>query len=273
MVGFANAKVNIGLHILSRRSDGYHEIETVFYPIFGLRDVVEIVRSTSVDLVNTGLVVDVPNEKNLILRAYQMLRQDFELPPVMFYLHKVVPMGAGLGGGSADAAVALELLNGEFDLGLEREQLHEYARRLGADCSFFIYNKPMIATGIGDVLKPVDLDLEQYNFVIVKPGFSISTAEAYSLIKPKHRDISLESLISLPLEQWKAAVKNDFERALFPRYPQLARIKQRLYDLGAIYVSLSGSGSAIYGIFNDTINLDPLRSDYEFVWQSKNPWI
>ncbi len=270
MVGFANAKINIGLHILSRRSDGYHDIETVFYPLYGLRDVVEVVQSRSTDIVNTGLVVDVPLEKNLVYRAYKMLKQDYNLGHVMFYLHKVVPMGAGLGGGSSDAAQALVLLNKEFDLGFGDVELHNYARRLGADCSFFIYNKPMIARGIGDVLEPVDLNLENYNIVVVKPVFSIGTAEAYSMVEPRERDISLVELVNRPVEEWRDFVVNDFENALFPKYPQLVEIKQRLYDLGAIYVSLSGSGSAIYGIFNDVVNIEPLEADYQFVWQSKN---
>ena len=270
MVGFANAKINVGLHILSRRSDGYHEIETVFYPLYGLRDVVEVVRSTSTYIVNTGLEVDVPLEKNLVYRAYKLLKQDYDLGEVMFYLHKIVPMGAGLGGGSADAAQVLVLLNREFDLGLSDERLHEYARCLGADCSFFIYNKPMIAGGIGDLLEPIELDLENYNIVVVKPRFSIGTAVAYSLMRPQERDVSLRELVSRPVEEWKHIVVNDFEQVLFAHYPELEELKKRLYDMGALYVSLSGSGSAIYGIFNDSINLDTLGQGNEFVWQSKN---
>ena len=269
MVGFANAKINLGLHILRRRQDGYHEIETVFYPVRELRDVVEVVPGSSVDLVNTGLAVDVPLEKNLIYKAYQMLKQDFDLPEVMFYLHKQIPMGAGLGGDSADASVVLQLLNKEFDLGLDTGRLHEYARRLGADCSFFLYNEPMIARGIGDELEKVEVDLDAYNIVIVKPGFAISTKEAYSLVRPDRRRQSLSELIALPVEQWKDHVVNDFEQVLFPVYPELQEIKNRLYELGAIYVSLSGSGSAVYGIFNRQINLESLKSKYEFVWQSK----
>ncbi len=269
MVGFANAKINIGLHVLSQRSDGYHEIETVFYPLMGLRDVVEIVQSSSTDIVSTGLTMDVPLEKNLIFWAYQMLREDFGLGEVMFYLHKVIPMGAGLGGGSADAAVILELLNKQFNLGLSRESLQRYASRLGADCSFFVYNVPMLASGIGEILKPVDLDLDQFNIVVVKPRFSISTAHAYSLVRSREHEITLSQLISLPVEEWRDSIVNDFEQALFPVYPQLKSLKQRLYDLGAIYVSLSGSGSAIYGIFEEKIELGDLDRDYEFVWQSK----
>ncbi len=270
MVGFANAKINIGLHILSRRDDGYHEIETVFYPVGGLRDVVEVVRSGSVDIVNTGLQVDVLMDKNLVYKAYELLKKDFDLGAVVFYLHKIVPYGAGLGGGSSDAAVVLDLLNREFSLGLDKTMLQEYARRLGADCSFFVYNRPMLATGIGDRLEEIDLDLEDKNIVIVKPGFSISTAEAYSLVKPRHRDVSLRDIVLRPLEEWKDVVVNDFEEALFPRYPELAELKARLYDMGAIYVSLSGSGSALYGIFNQKIDLSVFEKDTEFSWQSKN---
>ena len=269
MIGFANAKINIGLHILRRLENGYHEIETVFYPLYGLQDVVEIVRSESLDIVNTGLQVDVKIEDNLVIKAYNLLQKDFNLPKVMFYLHKNIPLGAGLGGGSANAVTVLQLLNKEFDLNLPLHLLQLYAKRLGADCSFFLYNNPMIARGLGEKLSEIKLDLEGYNIVVVKPDFSINTAKAYSLSIPKEKNVSLEELVCLPVEKWKQHIINDFEQVLFPLYPELKDIKKVLYDLGALYVSLSGSGSAIYGIFDRAINLEKLSAKYSFVWQSK----
>ncbi len=270
MLGFANAKINLGLHILGRRDDGYHEIETIFYPVYQLRDIVEVVQASSVDIVQTGMELDIPLEKNLVYKAYKLLSEEYNLPPVMFFLHKIIPFGAGLGGGSADAAKTLELLNAYFKLGIDEKTLADYASKLGADCAFFIYNKPMLARGIGNELFPVEIDLSEYNLVIVKPDFSISTAEAYSLVKPRKHIVSLFDVIKYPVEQWKDYMENDFESFLFPRYPLLKEIKQALYEKGALYVSLSGSGSAMFAIFDRYVDMTDMQNKLPFIWQSKN---
>ncbi len=265
MVGFANAKINIGLQIIGRRSDGYHLINTVMYPLKQLSDVVEIVPSRFTDIVLTGFELQVEPQQNLVFRAYELLRQYFDLSPVTIYLHKNIPHGAGLGGGSSDAATVLKLLNDLFSLGLSISQLENFARQLGADCAFFIKNKPAYARNIGDELSEISLDLSRYNIVVVKPGFEISTAEAYSMVKPRQPGVDLRQAVALPVERWKDLIFNDFEFFLFKKYPELGRIKQDLYRLGALYASLSGSGSAVYGIFDKKIDLSQL--DYAFVWQ------
>ncbi len=270
MLGFANAKINLGLHILGRRDDGYHEIETIFYPVYQLRDIVEVVEASSVDIVQTGIELDIPLEKNLVHKAYKLLSEEYNLPPVMFFLHKIIPFGAGLGGGSADAAKTLELLNSYFDLGIGQSQLADYASKLGADCAFFIYNRPMLARGIGNDLLSVDLDLSGYNIVIVKPDFTISTAEAYSLVKPVDHSLSLLDVIKYPVEHWRDYLVNDFERFLFSPYPLLKEIKQILYEKGALYVSLSGSGSAMFAIFDRYVDITDIQDKFPFIWQSKN---
>ncbi len=266
MVSFANAKINIGLQIVGKRDDGYHLINTVFYPVRQLTDIVEVIKSNYEDLVQTGYFLNIPKEQNLAYKAYKILADDFNLPPVMIYLHKMIPFGAGLGGGSSDAATVLKLTSELFGLDLPVQKLKEYAARLGADCVFFIENKPSYATGIGDKMEPVKLNLELYNIVIVKPDFSISTKEAYSLVRPSEPQFDLRQIGSLPIEQWKDYVVNDFEKFLFDKYPQLAKIKQELYDLGALYASLSGSGSAVFGIFDYFVDTEKLK--YPFVWQS-----
>ena len=266
MIGFANAKINIGLQIIGRRSDGYHLINTVMYPVREFNDVVEIVPSKSFGLVTTGLPLDVVTEKNLVYKAYQLLKDHYNLPPVNIFLHKIIPYGAGLGGGSSDAAQVILLVNKLFNLGLSTEQMKDFASRLGADCAFFIENTPALATGTGTELTALDLNLDSYNIVILKPDFGISTKEAYSMVKPSEPGFDLAQIAKLPVEKWKDYIVNDFERFLFPKYPVLADIKSRLYDSGALYASLSGSGSALYGIFPDKTDLT-LFGDI-FAWQS-----
>ncbi len=265
MVGFANSKINIGLQIVGRRSDGYHLINTVMYPLKELADVVEIVPSNFTDIVMTGLELDVDRKNNLVFKAYELLARDFGLQPLMFYLHKNIPHGAGLGGGSSDAATVLKLVNNLFSLGLSDSQLEGYARRLGADCAFFIKNQSAYATNIGEQLSEISLDLSRYNIVVVKPNFEISTKQAYSMVEPQKPQVDLRQAVSLPLEQWRDVIFNDFEKFLFKKYPQLQQVKRQLYAMGAVYASLSGSGSAVYGIFEKKIDLTQL--DYPFVWQ------
>ncbi len=264
MIDFANAKINIGLYITEKRKDGYHNIETVFYPI-GLEDVMEILPSRQFELTETGLATGVSYHKNLVYKAYEMLKEDYGISPVKVYLHKNIPSGAGLGGGSSDAARMLVMLNNLFELGLSKNCLKNYARRLGADCAFFIDNKPVLAKEKGDVFEKIDLDLSQYRFVVVKPGFSVSTPEAYSLVKPQKHNVSLKNAVKKDITKWKDLVVNDFEEFLFPKYPYLKQIKDFLYDKGALYASMTGSGSALFGIYpGDYDNFDDF--DFDFFW-------
>lgn len=248
MIVFPNAKINIGLHVVSKRTDGYHNLETVFYPV-QLTDALEMAESKEEKFTASGISVDSQPEDNLVMKALHLLRKDFELPPVQFHLHKIIPFGAGLGGGSSDAAFTLKILNDYFSLHLKNEELKRYAAQIGADCSFFIENKPAFATGTGDQLQPVDLDLSKYQVVVLKPQLSVSTIEAYKNIEPKSPDFNLADLPQLPLEEWKNTVVNDFEKNIFSKYPEIKFLKEKLYELGAAYASMSGSGSAVFGIF------------------------
>ncbi|WP_340114478.1 4-(cytidine 5'-diphospho)-2-C-methyl-D-erythritol kinase [Maribellus mangrovi] len=248
MIAFPNAKINIGLNVVAKRPDGYHNLETVFYPV-KLSDALELVEADKTELSVSGIKVDGDPENNLIFKAYSLLKQDFQLPELRFHLHKTIPFGAGLGGGSADAAFTLKMLNHRYELNLTDEQLISYAARLGADCPFFIRNRATFAHGIGDQFEPVELDLSEYSIVIVKPGFSVSTVEAYRNIVPMKPDFNLRGLANLPVEEWQENIKNNFEKSVFPIYPQIQELKNKLYELGAVYAAMSGSGSAVFGIF------------------------
>lgn len=250
MITFPNAKVNLGLNIIERRPDGYHNIETVFYPI-PLTDVLEIVPASDTSLTCYGNHVDCPSEKNLVFKAYSMLREMFDLPPVEMHLYKHIPDGAGLGGGSSDAAHALMMLNKMFDLRLSNAELATMAAKLGADCAFFIYNKPMMATGIGDILAPVSVDLTGKVLLLVKPPVGVDTRTAYSRVTPQVPVARLESVITMPVQCWDGLMVNDFEPSVFAALPQLWLIKARMIDAGALYASMSGSGSTVFGIFDN----------------------
>ena len=252
MITFPNAKINLGLNIVARRPDGYHNIETVFYPV-PLTDVLEIVPAnpgTEVSLTCYGNPVDCPPEKNLVMRAYRLMQERYGLPPVAMHLYKHIPDGAGLGGGSSDAAHALGMLNKMFDLSLTDSQLASMAATLGADCAFFIYNRPMLATGIGDVLSPIDVDLKGKTLLLVKPPVGVDTRMAYSRVVPAPATASLPRLITRPVESWDGLLVNDFEPSVFAALPQLWLIKAQLLDAGAQYAAMSGSGSTIFGIFD-----------------------
>ncbi|MFW5822137.1 MAG: 4-(cytidine 5'-diphospho)-2-C-methyl-D-erythritol kinase [Tangfeifania sp.] len=248
MIVFPNAKINIGLHVVSKRTDGYHNLETVFYPV-QLTDALEMAESKKEKFTASGILVDSQPEDNLVMKALHLLKKDFELPPIQFHLHKIIPFGAGLGGGSSDAAFTLKMLNDYFSLRLNINELKHYAAQLGADCAFFIENKPAFATGTGEQLRQIELDLSGYKTVILKPSFSVSTPEAYKNIIPKTPDFNLAELPRLPIEKWKNTVVNDFEKTVFPKYPEIKMLKEKLYELGAVYASMSGSGSAVFGIF------------------------
>ncbi|MBP1639310.1 MAG: 4-diphosphocytidyl-2C-methyl-D-erythritol kinase [Bacteroidetes bacterium] len=248
MITFPNAKINLGLNIVEKRSDGYHNLETIFYPV-GWKDALEVVPADSVSLTISGIPIAGEAEKNLVMKAYRLLKKDYDLDNLNIYLRKNIPFGAGLGGGSADGAFMLSLLNRYFNLRLTEAELAVYAVRLGADCPFFIYNKPMFATGIGDILEPIEVNLGDYHIVIIKPDVAVPTVEAYSRVVPRQPAISLKTLIALPVEEWKGGVVNDFEVSVFTCHPELAELKELLYKNGAVYASMSGSGSALYGIF------------------------
>lgn len=248
MITFPNAKINLGLNIVERRADGYHNIETVFYPV-PLTDVLEIVPAAVTSLSCYGNEVDCPAEKNLVMKAYRLLQQRFDLPPVEMHLYKHIPDGAGLGGGSSDAAHALIMLNRMFNLQQTDSALAAMAATLGADCAFFIYNRPMLGTGRGEILEPFDIDLSGYRLdVIVPEGISVSTADAYRGIVPKVPDLPLREVLAHPVTEWKGLLVNDFETTVFEKHPRLAEIKQSLYDDGATYAAMSGSGSALFSL-------------------------
>ena len=249
MIHFPNCKINLGLSILAKRADGFHELETVFYPI-ALTDALEILPATSLSLTQTGISVPGDPAQNLCLKAFHLLKKDFpELAPVQMHLHKNIPMGAGLGGGSSDGTAVLILLNNQFSLGLNEIQLIDYASQLGSDCPFFVYNKACHATGRGEILTPIKLDLSDYQFVLVHPGIHISTAMAFQQLTPHSKSESIASMIQKPIDTWKNYLVNDFEAPVFTAEPTLLNIKEQLYQLGAIYASMSGSGSSLFGIF------------------------
>ena len=248
MICFPNAKINLGLHIVSRRSDGYHNLETIFYPI-GLKDALEIIPSTETRFFQTGIPIEGAPENNLVIRALRLIAAEKKLPEMDIHLLKKIPSGAGLGGGSSDAAFMLKLLNETFNLGYSTEELITRAARLGADCPFFILNKPAFATGIGDKLETIELDLRNYTFLLVKPDIMVSTKAAYAMITPREPDLPLKEIIQRPVEEWKGLLKNDFEPPVFEKFPEICMIKQQLYEMGALYASMSGSGSSLFGLF------------------------
>ena len=253
MIVFPNCKINLGLHILQKREDGFHELETVFYPIV-LQDALEIVQHptpvTAIEFSGSGLTVEGNMSDNICVKAYHLLKKDFpHLPSIRMHLHKAIPMGAGLGGGSADGAFALSLLNQKFNLGLNKQSLISYALQLGSDCPFFIMNTPCYATGRGENLEPISLDLSPYKFVIVNPQIHVNTGWAFSQITLGAGKKSIKEIIQTPKENWKQSLKNDFEEAVFGYHPEIKDIKTALYKTGAIYSSMTGSGSTVYGIF------------------------
>lgn len=252
MISFPNAKINLGLHVTERRPDGYHNLETLFYPVT-LSDILEVIPGSCFSFEASGLALDAEPDRNLVVRAYNLLKHAYGLPPVNIWLHKVIPFGAGLGGGSSDAAFMLKMLNELFSIGLTSMQLKELAAKIGADCPFFIENIPSLATGTGNELQPVNIYLEDYKIVIVKPPYGVNTALAYRSIVPGRPASALSGIVSLAPEMWKDLLINDFEKPVFLMFPELAEIKKKLYEMGAVYVSMSGSGSAIFGLFSDPL--------------------
>jgi 4-diphosphocytidyl-2-C-methyl-D-erythritol kinase len=249
VVLFPNCKINLGLNIIRKRTDGYHDLETVFYPV-GLKDALEIIPAEETTFQLSGLPVSGNTADNLCLKAYYLLKKDFPgLPAVSMYLHKAIPMGAGLGGGSADGAFMLSMLNKNFGMNLTEQQLLDYALQLGSDCPFFIINKPCFAEGRGERLSPVEVDLSAYKIALVNPGVHVSTKEAFSGLLPAAPVKSLREIITQPISTWKEELVNDFEKSVFEQFPAIKQVKESLYDAGAIYASMTGSGSTVFGIF------------------------
>ena len=266
MIHFASAKINIGLRVLNKRIDGYHNIDSVFYPI-PLYDVLEIGQSSKFQYKNTGLIVKGDIHDNLIYKAWEKLNAIYKIPPISVHLHKAIPMGAGLGGGSSDATCVLKMMNSLFALKVSEAKLLRLANELGADCPFFIREIPMHVEGTGEILSPIDIDLSAYYIVIVKPNLHIDTTNAFSKVKIEGESAFLDLSVINDVSKWSKEFSNSFEFHLFNEYPILSSIKESLYASGALYASMSGSGSAIYGIFQEEPKLANDWSDH-FVWQS-----
>ncbi|WP_159468710.1 4-(cytidine 5'-diphospho)-2-C-methyl-D-erythritol kinase [Dyadobacter sp. 3J3] len=265
MVVFPNAKINIGLNIIEKRKDGFHNIESCFYPV-GWSDALEILPADIFSFQSDG--IDIPGNpaSNLCTKAYKMMSTDYEFDPVSIHLLKAVPIGAGLGGGSSDAAFTIKALNELFGLEISLEKQLDYARRLGSDCAFFIENKPVYCFEKGDRFEEISLKLTEKWIVMVNPELHISTAEAYAGVQPLKSEIDLRELLKAPIENWRNGVKNDFEKSLFPKYPVLKEIKERLYNEGAKYAAMSGSGSTLFGIFDKETDLSDIFNQYKR-WQ------
>lgn len=260
MITFPNCKINLGLWVTQRRTDGYHNIQTVMIPVPWC-DILEIVPATGSEttLAGTGTHSNTATENNLCYKAWRLMADTYRVPPVSIHLHKVIPAGAGLGGGSSDASFTLRMLNTMFSLNLDNEILRSLAVQLGMDCPFFIENIPALSTGRGEFLKPVSLTLDGYYIVVVKPPVHVSTAAAFLGIKPEFRENSIDELTSSPLKEWKKVLRNDFESSVFELYPEIQDIRNILYRHGAIYAAMSGSGSAVFGLFAEK----PGQMDFE----------
>ena len=271
MITFPIAKINLGLNVVEKRPDGYHNLETVFYPI-QIHDALEVFEmapdfpsAVDCDLKVTNLHIEGDEQRNLVVKAYNLLKQDFpQLPRVHAHLYKGIPTQAGLGGGSSDCGFMLTLLNRQFQLGLTDEQLIGYAARLGADCAFFVLNRPCYAEGIGEKMQPIGLDLSGWYLAIVRPAIPVSTKEAFSLITPRHPEKNCREIVMQPIETWREELTNDFEQSVFTLHPEIGAIKERLYDLGATYAAMSGSGSSLFGLFREPIDLDEFNDEGTF---------
>ncbi len=254
MVVFPNAKINIGLQVMGKRPDGYHNLQTVFYPV-AIKDALELIESPtatkdSILFSSSGNIIDGKEQDNLCIKAIQLLKKDFpNIPPLQIHLHKNIPTGAGLGGGSADGAFMLQLLNNIFNLELSQELLGSYALELGSDAPFFIINRPCYASSRGEVLEGIHIDLSAYRMLIVNPGIHINTAEAFQSLQPRSIHTDLKLAIQRPVEEWKNIILNDFETSVFKINPAIKMLKEQLYSWGALFASMSGSGSSVYGLF------------------------
>ena len=267
MISFPNAKINLGLHITAKRKDGYHEIETCMVPI-PIFDALEMILAKKPTWNSSGLAIPGDPKDNLILKAEKLLRKDFpSLPNLNIHLHKNIPMGAGLGGGSADGAFALKLMNNLFDIHLDDFFLEEYAAQLGSDCPFFIENTPKISTGRGEILMSIDLSLKGSYLVLINPGIHIGTKEAYAGVTPTPPKVKLEEVLT-DKSRWKTELVNDFESSIFKNHPEIAKIKEKIYEAGAFYAAMSGSGSSVFGLFDEKPSKMNWDADY-FVFEGE----
>lgn len=267
MISFPPCKINLGLNVLRRRSDGYHEIDTCFYPL-PFTDVLEVIPSEGLIFSSSGLAIPGNTDDNLCVKAFKLLADDMTLPPASIHLHKCIPAGAGLGGGSSDAAHTLRLVNDVFSLNLSEAQLMSYASKLGSDCSFFIQDHPMLGSGRGEVLTRCEVRMNGMYLVLLNPGLHISTAEAYAQLTPKVRSQSIREVLSLAPSDWKENLRNDFEETVFRKYPQIEQIKTDMYAAGALYASMSGSGSSVFGIFRELPRLNEKLNGW-IIWQGR----
>jgi 4-diphosphocytidyl-2-C-methyl-D-erythritol kinase len=267
MILFPCCKINLGLHVINKREDGFHNLETIFYPVQWC-DMLEIVRDNEsvkgqVKFTSDGLIIEGNIENNLVVKAYNLLHQKYDLVAVKVFLYKKIPMGAGLGGGSSNAAFALILLNELFSLRLTTFELEKYATQLGSDCAYFIKRGAQFAKGRGEILEPISLNLKNYFLCLIKPDIHVSTIQAFSSVKKRgESSASLKDLIQLPMNEWKNVIQNDFEESVFKNYPELADIKNKLYDMGAEYAAMSGSGSTLLGLFKALPDLSEVKKNY-----------
>ncbi len=270
MIVFPHAKINLGLNVTEKRSDGFHNIESILYPV-NLKDALEIIpaKDKKTDFFQFGEKIPKSDKPNLCIQAYSVLEDKYKLPPVKIYLYKKIPAGAGLGGGSSNAAFTLKALNKMFELGIDSE-LTDYAAKLGSDCAFFVYEKPKLAKGRGEVLSDINVSVQSSHIVLIKPPIHINTAEAYSLVEPAVPEKSIEKIINQDISTWKDELKNDFEGPVFNKYPYIKKIKETLYNNGAFYSSLSGSGSSVYGLFKNKVSVSWMKLFKDcFVFESE----
>ena len=272
MITFPIAKINLGLNVVEKRADGYHNLQTVFFPV-PLLDALDVQEMGAefpsqydCDLKVSNIHIDGDEQRNLVVRAYNLLKQDFpDMPRVHAHLYKGIPTQAGMGGGSSDCGFMITLLNKMFNLGLSDEQMIQYAARLGADCAFFILNKPCYAEGIGEKLQPIQLSLSGWYLSLVRPYIPVSTREAFALIKPHYPEFNCKEVVQLPVEEWRGKLTNDFEDSVFAVHPELGAVKDRLYQLGATYAAMSGSGSTLFALSKQPLNLDEFAQEGTFI--------
>jgi 4-diphosphocytidyl-2-C-methyl-D-erythritol kinase len=250
MISFPNAKINIGLHITEKRPDGFHNLETVFFPV-GWSDILEFAESDQLQFTSSGIQIPGDPDSNLVMKAYRLIKNEYQIPALKIHLHKQIPFGAGLGGGSSDAVFMLLMLNRWFELNIPEQKLLEYAAILGSDCPFFILNKPVYATGRGEIMNIIDLKLNGLSLLIIKPPYEVSTANAFRFVNPQKSDVSFPELMKQPVANWRNLVVNQFESSVFQQFPAIKQLIHILYEQGAEYASMSGSGSSVFGLFKE----------------------
>ena len=268
MLAFSNIKINLGLNILSKRPDGYHNIESIFYPVKSYFDAIEILPASKFKLSVEGRQIPGKIQDNIIFKAYELIKNDYQIPEIEIILLKNIALGAGLGGGSSNGTFVLTMLNEYFDLKIPFSMLMEYALKLGSDCPFFLYNKPMLAEGRGELLEEYPLDLENYHFLIVSPGTAVSTREAYASVVPAKPAFPIKEIANIPIAGWKDFLINDFEKFIALKYPDIISLKKKLYSGGALFASVSGSGSSVFGIFENPPAISGFPADCQ-IWSGK----